>query len=82
MTVTFGDLNESFTLAPTAPWRTVVRTVNVSSLDFLAFSHAGGDNVGIILDNVSVVVPIPAAAYLFGSGLLGLVGVARRKNAT
>ena len=27
------------------------------------------------------VVPVPAAAWLFGSGLLGLVGVARRKKA-
>lgn len=25
-------------------------------------------------------VPVPAAAWLFGSGLIGLVGVARRKN--
>ena len=31
-------------------------------------------------DNVGV-VPLPAAAWLFGSGLLGLVGVARRKKA-
>ena len=33
------------------------------------------------LDNISVsttVVPVPAAVWLFGSGLLGLVGVARR----
>ena len=30
---------------------------------------------------VSHVVPIPAAAWLFGSGLIGLVGVARRKKA-
>jgi len=28
-----------------------------------------------------VVVPLPAAVWLFGSGMLGLVGVARRKNA-
>ena len=28
-----------------------------------------------------VVVPVPAAAWLFGSGLLGLVGLARRKAA-
>jgi hypothetical protein len=27
------------------------------------------------------VVPIPAAIWLFGSGLLGLIGIARRKNA-
>ena len=27
-------------------------------------------------------VPVPAAVWLFGSGLLGLIGVARRRNAT
>ena len=27
----------------------------------------------------TTVVPVPAAAWLFGSGLLGLVGLARRK---
>ena len=27
------------------------------------------------------VIPVPAAAWLFGSGLLGLIGVARRKKA-
>ena len=26
------------------------------------------------------VVPVPAAVWLFGSGLIGLVGLARRKN--
>lgn len=30
----------------------------------------------------SAVVPVPAAVWLFGSGLLGLVGVARRKSHT
>ena len=29
----------------------------------------------------SPVVPVPAAVWLFGSGLLGLVGIARRKKA-
>ncbi|MDX2486916.1 MAG: VPLPA-CTERM sorting domain-containing protein, partial [Gammaproteobacteria bacterium] len=27
------------------------------------------------------VVPVPSAVWLFGSGLIGLVGVARRKRA-
>ena len=38
-----------------------------------------------VIDNVTVdavsAVPVPAAVWLFGSGLLGLVGVARRKKA-
>lgn len=34
------------------------------------------------IDNVTVsAVPVPAAVWLFGSGLLGLVGLARRKKA-
>jgi len=33
------------------------------------------------LEGVVSSVPIPAAAWLFGSGLLGLVGMARRKRA-
>jgi len=35
------------------------------------------------IDNVRILtaVPVPAAIWLFGSGLLGLVGIARRKKA-
>ena len=41
--------------------------------------RSGGD---VWFDNVSVsTVPVPAAAWLFGSGLLGMTGVARRKKA-
>ena len=40
---------------------------------------ASFDNITITTD-VSA-VPVPAAVWLFGSGLLGLVGVARRKKA-
>jgi len=31
--------------------------------------------------SASAVIPVPAAVWLFGSGLLGLVGIARRKQA-
>jgi len=32
-------------------------------------------------DFITTPVPVPAAAWLFGSGLLGLIGFARRKKA-
>ena len=38
-------------------------------------------NVYWTIDAQISAVPVPAAAWLFGSGLLGLVGVARRKKA-
>ena len=39
------------------------------------------DNVQIFADVEVSAVPVPAAVWLFGSGLLGLIGVARRKTA-
>ena len=39
-----------------------------------------GELSGRILE-AQAVVPVPAAVWLFGSGLLGLVGMARRKKA-
>lgn len=56
---------------------------NSNALDFeLGCITPGTSNVAGIgncsSDNVST-VPVPAAAWLFGSGLIGLVGLARRK---
>ena len=45
--------------------------VNVHTLDF-----PGGEIRGQVIVNP---VPIPAAAWLFGSGLIALIGIARRK---
>ena len=50
---------------------------------FTAFtSDAAGGSTQVgdgTFTNPGAVVPVPAAAWLFGSGLIGLVGVARRK---
>lgn len=70
-------------------------TVDLSPYAGLLAAHGGvftrvgiggqdlfGDSQGFDLDAVAInAVPVPAAAWLFVSGLLGLIGVARRKAA-
>jgi hypothetical protein len=48
----------------------------------LEFVGTKATGVGLAFDNFTAVsaVPIPAAVWLFGSGLLGLVGFSRRKQ--
>ncbi len=45
---------------------------------------AGGALYGLHLEGVisGTAVPVPAAAWLFGSGLLGLIGIAKKRKAT
>jgi len=43
--------------------------------------HANFDITTMTITGVTSAVPVPAAVWLFGSGLLGLVGVARRRKA-
>lgn len=45
------------------------------------FALSAGDRVTFDTRFEVTPVPVPAAAWLFGSGLLGLIGVARRKKA-
>jgi hypothetical protein len=52
---------------------------------FIEFTQATGgvEDAFLRIDDVVLnanVVPVPAAVWLFGSGLIGLVGVARRKK--
>ena len=50
---------------------------------WIAFWLDNGEHDFAKFDNISVtatVIPVPAAVWLFASGLLGLVGVARRRN--
>ena len=51
-----------------------------ASAEVVGFSD---DDPGLVLSGVigsSSAVPVPAAVWLFGSGLLGLIGLARRKT--
>ena len=55
-----------------------------TGFDYLAYS-IDVNSLGQVVDagvvNTASVVPLPAAAWLFGSAILGLLGVARRKKA-
>lgn len=51
-----------------------VNTLNLGEDAFLEKKFGG---IGIVVN----AVPVPAAIWLFGSGLIGLVGLARRKKA-
>ena len=65
-----GGINDFQLIALDASWS------NLTRVEF--------DNSAYSLDNIQLdlkPVPVPAAVWLFGSGLIGLVGVARRKAA-
>lgn len=53
----------------------------LTSEDILGTAHASFNGGSFTSFDYQVeTVPVPAAVWLFGSGLLGLVGVARRRN--
>jgi hypothetical protein len=45
-----------------------------------AFNYNGANEVTAAATTSVTVVPVPAAAWLFGSGLIGLISLARRKK--
>jgi hypothetical protein len=57
----------------------------INSLEFVVYNKPGlsGNPTGLRVDmaGTATVVPVPAAVWLFGSGLLGLMGYSRRKAA-
>jgi len=83
--VSLGSFSESFTLDPSAPFTTYSRNISLpfATSAQLIFDHRGGDNKGLLLDNVQLsYVPLPGAVCLLGSGLVGLLGwrAVRRKS--
>jgi len=58
---------------------------NTGDFELTWVNHSGSGwlhkDITVTLSGYLTTVPVPAAVWLFGSGLLGLVGVARRKKA-
>lgn len=81
--LSFGSQSIAYALAATDAFASyqLVFTPGTTGAYDLSFSNAGGDNVGALLDNVSVsAVPEPETLAMLLAGL-GLIGtVARRKS--
>ena len=50
------------------------------SVDYNGITRPDIAHVNALLYKGGAVVPVPAAVWLFGSGLIGLIGIARRKK--
>ncbi len=80
------DTNISFLyfIPELSPWQSRVSiSFNSLSSDDINWSSSGANDMGSWIyrdSNFLSQVPIPAAVWLFGSGLIGLIDVARRKK--
>ncbi len=85
--VSLGSLyNEVFTLASSDPFTTISRSFTVGSTTIagLIFDHAGGDNRGLLLDNVvlsgNLATAIPEPFTMIGTLIGGTAALRLRKK--
>jgi len=90
-----GFTSDTYIRVPTDPWEPITTEHYLTQLaydsvqmpvggyydDYLSYQLDSevDERVGTFLVNTSP-VPLPAGVWLFGSGLLGLIGIARRKK--
>lgn len=65
-------------------WSFDLASADISEIR-ISYTGTQTQGIGVGFDNINThsaaVVPVPAAIWLFGSGLIGLAGIARRKKA-
>lgn len=88
VTVNLGSAyTGTFSMNGTAPFQTVTIPIMSAINAPLSFQNMGADNIGLILDDVSLSsneaagVPEPSTLALFAFGALGLAWLARRRRA-
>jgi hypothetical protein len=79
---TNGDLGIGGTPMPAGPFAGFNANFDITSVHIDSCVETGNNPQGDLTAGCAAapVVPVPAAVWLFGSGLLGLVGIARRRR--